>query len=622
MRKFKVALVVINGTEKKTFEITGNPFLIGSSSSCDIIIGNDEPIIKCILELEGNRLVLTSFDKNYPIVVNSKGYRKASFVRSQVVKISSLEIFINFKFDDQEEIPKLIPSNIPIPVISETKPLVDGFSIVFNEENYKFSKNISYINKNLDFSGHIEVGENNFDDEDIIEIDGLKKDAVQVVYQNNGTVLECRYFSIYNKRKVFISNFYQDKKTFIVNDSELKRSELFYIKEGNVYILSQENYSIFKVDKDENLEEIYLSSIVLKHNERVILGKGTSQIVIKYSSYPKKIPPHSFIELNQQLIKNFLVTTLLIVLPLLLIVLAVKIPEKIQEKSKVVMIYRKDKTEKTEKKEKSSSLSSQKTESKKTDKIQMETKKEKLVEEKIEKILEKKIEKIVEKKIDRIPVKKNNTNQKLKNDKKQKVETKSPKVEQKKYVFNSSSNLNKVLGGTKREFVDSSQKNGSIDTLGIMNSMNSSLGKLDNYNTGGVGTGKSQNLGEGISKDGIGTKGLSGKSSSTSSYVETMTKVLGAIDPSLIAKILKEYIPQFRFCYQREIIDNPSVEGIFYLQFKINSKGLGYDTKTQGKNFSKQGIKCLSRVISLIQFPRPKGGGIVDVSQPLNFYQK
>ena len=36
--------------------------------------------------------------------------------------------------------------------------------------------------------------------------------------------------------------------------------------------------------------------------------------------------------------------------------------------------------------------------------------------------------------------------------------------------------------------------------------------------------------------------------------------------------------------------------------------------------FSKKGINCMRKVLSIISFPKPKGGGRVAVRQPLNFF--
>ena len=120
----------------------------------------------------------------------------------------------------------------------------------------------------------------------------------------------------------------------------------------------------------------------------------------------------------------------------------------------------------------------------------------------------------------------------------------------------------------------------------------------------------------------MGTKGLSGKTKSNTAYMEAKTKVLGSLDPALIRKIMKEHIPAFRYCYQQELLDNASVAGVFDVNFQINATGNGVRTfvKSKGQGFSRQGLTCIKRVVSRIKFPRPKGGGYVDVRQPMNFY--
>jgi len=34
---------------------------------------------------------------------------------------------------------------------------------------------------------------------------------------------------------------------------------------------------------------------------------------------------------------------------------------------------------------------------------------------------------------------------------------------------------------------------------------------------------------------------------------------------------------------------------------------------------SSKGIACMGNILHMIDFPKPKGGGLVDVRQPLNF---
>ena len=125
-------------------------------------------------------------------------------------------------------------------------------------------------------------------------------------------------------------------------------------------------------------------------------------------------------------------------------------------------------------------------------------------------------------------------------------------------------------------------------------------------------------------KNSFGGRGLSSKTNTSTSYQKTSTKILGAVDPELIRKLLREYIPHFRHCYQKELKTNPKLNGIFDLDFQITSKGRGARLKILNSKtaFTSKGLNCLTRVINRIQFPRPRGGGTVDVVQPLNFYSQ
>jgi hypothetical protein len=100
------------------------------------------------------------------------------------------------------------------------------------------------------------------------------------------------------------------------------------------------------------------------------------------------------------------------------------------------------------------------------------------------------------------------------------------------------------------------------------------------------------------------------------------TVFLGSMDPDLIRKILKKYLPQFKFCYQQELTFGKRKKGgTVDLKFSINPFGkvnnilIGF----KKKDFSSKGVGCMKKVLSMIPFPKPKGGGSVRVRQPLNF---
>ena len=120
-----------------------------------------------------------------------------------------------------------------------------------------------------------------------------------------------------------------------------------------------------------------------------------------------------------------------------------------------------------------------------------------------------------------------------------------------------------------------------------------------------------------------GSRGLAAKSGFDSAYLEPKTVVLGSMDPELLRKILREYIPQFRHCYQQELISkSDKIKGVIDLNFTIaaNGKVSKYNIKVKDAQFSSKGVGCMGQVLGLIDFPRPKGGGVVDVRQPLNFF--
>lgn len=148
----------------------------------------------------------------------------------------------------------------------------------------------------------------------------------------------------------------------------------------------------------------------------------------------------------------------------------------------------------------------------------------------------------------------------------------------------------------------------------------------------GSATGQSKTVGggqvKGLAVDAglSGKKGFkdgkaSGKGSFDAGFTATKTVVLGSIDPELLRKLLREYIPQFRYCYQSELIKNSSLSGTINLNFSLNGKGKVVNSNVVSKNgeFSKKGLNCMDGVLKMIPFPAPKGGGQVDVRQPLNF---
>lgn len=121
------------------------------------------------------------------------------------------------------------------------------------------------------------------------------------------------------------------------------------------------------------------------------------------------------------------------------------------------------------------------------------------------------------------------------------------------------------------------------------------------------------------------TRGLANKKGIDTAFVQADTVVMGSIEPEILRQILQEYLPQFRFCYQQELQEqSEKIKGIVDLNFRIEGDGKvsKVDIKSAKAKFSDKGISCMANILRIIDFPKPKGGGLVDVRQPLNFFSE
>lgn len=191
----------------------------------------------------------------------------------------------------------------------------------------------------------------------------------------------------------------------------------------------------------------------------------------------------------------------------------------------------------------------------------------------------------------------------------------------KAYEFKSSVAFNSLVGdapkintqgsAAKNAVKDATFNNGSSDNGQLVAGANIGVSKFNGSDKSGSGTGS------------YGSRGLAAKKGFDSSYLEPKTVVLGSMDPELLRQILREYIPQFRHCYQQELITNSEkIKGVIDLNFTINANGkvTKYNIKVKDAQFSQKGVGCMGQVLGVIDFPKPKGGGVVDVRQPLNFF--
>ena len=151
--------------------------------------------------------------------------------------------------------------------------------------------------------------------------------------------------------------------------------------------------------------------------------------------------------------------------------------------------------------------------------------------------------------------------------------------------------------------------------LGLKGSGTGGGGQGETIGIGAVGT---KGRGGGLGGYGTGVGGLGRKSDRDVAVDTQNVKILGAIDPELIRKVIREHASEVRYCYEQELVVNPKLEGKVAIQWQIGSEGhasgcvIHSDTTLLNDNVQ----KCIMSRIVTWQFPKPKGGGIAVITYP------
>lgn len=96
--------------------------------------------------------------------------------------------------------------------------------------------------------------------------------------------------------------------------------------------------------------------------------------------------------------------------------------------------------------------------------------------------------------------------------------------------------------------------------------------------------------------------------------------VLGALDKSLIDAVVKRNLESIRYCYRRELARMPSLAGKVVIKFVIAKDGSVSTATTKTSTLNNAAAEsCINGRFLRMQFPEPKGGGIVVVSYPFLF---
>jgi hypothetical protein len=123
-----------------------------------------------------------------------------------------------------------------------------------------------------------------------------------------------------------------------------------------------------------------------------------------------------------------------------------------------------------------------------------------------------------------------------------------------------------------------------------------------------------------------GFDGLASKGTIVVAGVPTEKIAVSTIDPDAIRRLLRDHIPQFRSCYQRELDhakDAEGLQGVVNFRFVIGTAGRVTKSAVTSDEIRSDKVRdCMTNVLEGIQFPAPKGGRTVEVNQPMNLLPK
>jgi hypothetical protein len=138
------------------------------------------------------------------------------------------------------------------------------------------------------------------------------------------------------------------------------------------------------------------------------------------------------------------------------------------------------------------------------------------------------------------------------------------------------------------------------------------------YGSGGGGTG--------WGTIGTGRYGTIGHSSGTGSGSSTskvptvrigQPEATGDLDKAIIRRYIKRNIQKIQYCYEKFLLGQPTAEGRVDTSFTIEPDGKV--TSSTATGIDPLVADCVAAVIGSIEFPKPKGGGVVNVKYPFTF---
>jgi|GEM_PF-5367936 len=133
----------------------------------------------------------------------------------------------------------------------------------------------------------------------------------------------------------------------------------------------------------------------------------------------------------------------------------------------------------------------------------------------------------------------------------------------------------------------------------------------------GLGT---KGKGGGAKGDGLASFGTGKSKSSVKAQIDgEVESVSGGLSKEQIENVIKNYWSQIQYCYERELIRQPTLSGKVAIQFVVGLSGRVTSTSIARSTLkSSPAETCIQGVFRRMMFPDP-GGSITEVVYPFNF---
>lgn len=139
---------------------------------------------------------------------------------------------------------------------------------------------------------------------------------------------------------------------------------------------------------------------------------------------------------------------------------------------------------------------------------------------------------------------------------------------------------------------------------------------------GTIGTGRYGTIGHGSGTGsgygvGGGRGGMRGRSAAVPTVSIGQPNAQGDLDKAIIRRYIKRNIQKITYCYEKQLLAKPGLSGTVQTQFFITPNG--NVASASGSGVDPEVANCVAQVIKNIEFPKPKGGGGVQVNYPFTF---